>query len=384
MSKKRNRKKLAVWPLVFGLLLGTFLLQRYSLLFFHGTICQVYPIVGYEQGGENTFLWDKNGLAKVLLQLSHFQIPYYQFYKEHPSYLQTEQKTGKQMVDSSYKTASISTAKPKKNAEEAVAAMKNTDISGVEYSLDKLSDFDFLVQNFFVVDSSTTVKKADLDAKVLMKKDLTMKQSNDKPQILIYHTHSQEAFADSVAGDVSTTIIGVGDYLTELLEGYGYQVIHNRDSYDLVNGVLDRSKAYDYAETAISQILQENPSIEVVLDLHRDGVNENTHLVTEINGKQTAQIMFFNGMSRLTDLGDIDYLYNPNREDNLAMSLQMKMKAEAYFPGFTRRIYLKAYEYNLHLRPKAMLIEAGAQTNTVQEELNAMEPLAQLLHMVLQ
>lgn len=384
MSKKRNRKQLAVWPLVFGLLLGTFLLQRYSLLFFHETICQVYPIVGYEQGGENTFLWDKNGLAKVLLQFSRLQIPYYQFYREHPSYLLTEQKTGKQMVDTSYKTASISTAKPQQNAEEAVAAMKNTDISGVEYSLDKLSDFDFLVQNFFVVDSSTTVKKADLNAKVLMKKDLTMKQSNDKPQILIYHTHSQEAFADSVEGDVSTTIIGIGDYLTELLEGYGYQVIHNRDSYDLVNGVLDRSKAYDYAETAISQILQENPSIEVVLDLHRDGVNENTHLVTEINGKQTAQIMFFNGMSRLTDLGDIDYLYNPNREDNLAMSLQMKMKAEAYFPGFTRRIYLKAYEYNLHLRPKAMLIEAGAQTNTVQEELNAMEPLAQLLHMVLQ
>ena len=65
-----------------------------------------------------------------------------------------------------------------------------------------------------------------------------------KLQILIFHTHSQETFADSVAGDPTTTIVGVGDYLPELLtQKYGYQVIHDTSVYDYVGGKLDRSKA---------------------------------------------------------------------------------------------------------------------------------------------
>ena len=52
-----------------------------------------------------------------------------------------------------------------------------------------------------------------------------------------------------------------------------------------------------------------NPTIEVAIDLHRDGVAEGTHLVTEVNGKPTAKIMYFNGLSRSRTNGDIDYLY---------------------------------------------------------------------------
>lgn len=256
--------------------------------------------------------------------------------------------------------------------------------TGIEYSIDKLSDFDFLLNSFYAVSSETTVKSSDLNAAELLGKDLTIKQDNSKPQILIYHTHSQEAFADSTPGDLSEGVIGLGDYLTEILSRqYGYNVIHNRDTFDVAGGKLDRSKAYDYADTTISQILADYPSIEIVLDLHRDGVADSVHLVTEVNGKPTAQIMFFNGMSRLTGIGDIEYLHNPNQQMNLAMSLQMKLKAEAYYPGFTRKNFLKAYQYNLDLRPKAMLIEVGAQNNTFGEAMNAMEPLAVILDMVL-
>lgn len=244
--------------------------------------------------------------------------------------------------------------------------------------------FEYLMKNFYTVASATVVYESDLNGPELMARDMTMKQDNSKPQILIYHTHGQEGFVDSVEGDASTKIIGVGEYLALLLrERYGYNVIHLTDSFDYINGVLDRSKAYDYAYTKISQVLADNPSIEVVLDIHRDGVNENLHLVTDVNGKQTSQIMFFNGMSRLASTGEIAYLYNPNRSDNLAMSLQMKVKAMEYFPGFTRRNYVNAYEYNQQVRPKSMLIEVGAQTNTLQEEKNAMEPLSELLNMVL-
>ena len=146
--------------------------------------------------------------------------------------------------------------------------------------------------------------------------------------------------------------------------------------------IRDSSKAYNYALDGITNILQQNPSIEVVLDIHRDGVGENLHLVTQVDGKDTAQIMFFNGLSQ-TPEGPIEYLQNPNREDNLAFSLQMQLDAAAYYPGFTRKIYLKGLRYNEHLRPKSSLIEVGAQTNTYQEALNAMEPLSELLDMVL-
>lgn len=258
-----------------------------------------------------------------------------------------------------------------------------------EMSLNKIKEinvseltYDYLMNHFYTVVSSTTLRPEDIDAGKLMNIDMRLKTSNDKPQILIYHTHGQEGFTDSVSGKPETGIIGVGDYLVELLtKQYGYNVIHITDSFDYVNGVLDRSKAYDYAYEKIAGVLAENPSIEVVIDLHRDGVGEHTHLVTEVNGKQTAQIMFFNGISRLNDIGEIGYLYNPYRTENLAMSLQMKVLAEEYFSGFTRRNYIQAYQYNLHLRPKSMLIEAGAQTNSFEEVKNAMEPLAALLHM---
>lgn len=275
------------------------------------------------------------------------------------------------------------------NGTDANKSDNSVETAGQEFK--KLHDiktedltYDYLMSKFYTVVSSTTLYPEDIDANKLMAMDMKMQTASNMPQILIYHTHGQEAFADSVSGDVNTTIIGVGDYLTKLLtETYGYNVIHLKDSFDYVNGVLDRHKAYDYAYERVAQVLAENPSIEVVIDLHRDGVNDNLHLITEVNGKQTAKIMFFNGISRLNSIGEIGYLYNPYREQNLAFSLQMKVLAEEYFTGFTRKNYIQAYQYNLHLRPKSMLIEAGAQTNTVQEELNAMEPLAKLLDLEL-
>ena len=165
------------------------------------------------------------------------------------------------------------------------------------------------MNQFFIVDSQTTTNADQLNAAELLGEDLTIQKDAAKPQILLYHTHSQEAFADSKEGEVEDTIIGVGNYLTELLtKNYGYQVIHVTEAFDMESGELDRSAAYDYAGTYLETILEENPSIEVVIDLHRDGVPENRHLVTEINGKPTAQIMFYNGLSYTIARGSLDYL----------------------------------------------------------------------------
>lgn len=250
--------------------------------------------------------------------------------------------------------------------------------------LEKFQDFDFVMRNFYTVDKTTSIDSEQLNAPALLEMDMRMQGSNEQPQILIYHSHSQEGFIDSVPGDPSTTIVGVGDYLTALLQDtYGYNVIHVTDTFDIVDGKLDRDKAYTYAQERISQILEENPSVEVVIDLHRDGVAENKRLVTNIDGKETAKIMFFNGLSRTKKNGEISYLPNPYIQENLAFSLQMMLEAKKYYPDIARTIYLRGYRYNLHLRPKALLVECGAQTNTVQEEMNAMEPLADILNKVL-
>lgn len=253
---------------------------------------------------------------------------------------------------------------------------------GIIYNLEELSDYEYLLSHFYTVEPTTAVTAQELDAEKLLAEDMTIDRTVDGPQILIYHTHSQEGFVDSVPGDPSTTIVGAGEYLAELLRNRGYKVMHVTSVYDLIDGELDRSEAYSRAEEEISQILAEHPSIQSVIDLHRDGVAEGTRLVTELNGKTMARFMFFNGLSRTRKNGPIEYLHNPYIEDNLALTLQLKLTCDQYYPGLARNIYLKSLRYNLHLSPKALLIEAGAQTNTLQEILNTMEPLADVLDTV--
>ena len=260
---------------------------------------------------------------------------------------------------------------------------RQASVPTMDLSMERLNDFEYLVSNFYTVDSVTYINPSELNASELLGKDLRINLSTGGSKILIYHTHSQETFADS-DNDPSTSIVGIGRYLTEILNNkYKIPTMHHEGVYDLINGKLDRSEAYEFAKPEVEQILAENPSIEVVIDLHRDGVADTTHLVTEINGKPTAQIMFFNGLSRTRVNGDLAGMANPYLQDNLAFSLQMKIAAETKYPGFARRNYLRGYKYNMDLMPRMLLIEAGAQTNTVEEMRNAMEVLADLLNSVL-
>ena len=254
----------------------------------------------------------------------------------------------------------------------------------LDLSPDRLADYDFILNNFYIVDENTVASAANLNAAQFLAEDFSLSHGPLEPQILIYHSHSQETFADSREGEESDTIVGVGDYLTSLLtEKYGYQVMHIKEAFDMMSGELDRNKAYDYACDYVEKVLEENPSVEVVIDLHRDGVDEDRRLVTEINGKTTAQILFYNGLSYTNTQGQVDYLPNPYIPDNLAFSFQLEYQAALYYPDFYRGIYLAGLRYNLHLRKRSLLLEAGAQTNTVQEVKNAMEPFADILNRVL-
>lgn len=242
-----------------------------------------------------------------------------------------------------------------------------------------------LLKKYFIVDPVTWADGSLISFEKLAEPDLSIPAAAEgEKQILIYHTHSQEGFTDSVKDDTDTTIVGVGTYLAQLLTEKGYQVLHLTDTFDLTGGKIDRNQAYTNARKKLKEVLEENPSIRVALDIHRDGVSEDTRLVTEIDGRATAKIMFFNGLSRKASAGELTSLTNPYIQENLAFSFQAEYLCDYYYPSFSRCIYLKAYRYNLDLLPRSMLVEVGAQTNTVQEARNAMIPLADVLDKVLQ
>ena len=207
-----------------------------------------------------------------------------------------------------------------------------------------------------------------------------MSVRNKTPKVLIYHTHSQEGFLDSVAGEDETTIVGVGEYLSKLLsQQYGLEVIHHVAYYDLES----RDYAYSLAAKDLEKVLEEHPDIDVMIDLHRDAVKEGNRLVTQVDGKTMARFMFFNGMSYTGQRGNLTSLANPYIQENLAFSFQLKLMAEEYYPGLTRKTYIKGYRYNMHYRPRSLLIELGGQTNTLEEAMNSCDILACLIASVL-
>ena len=198
-------------------------------------------------------------------------------------------------------------------SKDAVARETMTLSDGTLFTLDQLKDIDFLIRNFYIVDGTTRVTDSLFDAEKLLSMDMTLKQDEEAPQILIYHTHSQEAYIDSRKNKIEDSVVGVGAYLASILkEQYGYNVIHDPSTYDLKNGVEDRNKAYNYALDGIEKILKENPTIEVVIDIHRD---DGKARVTTIEGKESARIMLFNGLSR-DSKNPITHLDNPNLQDN--------------------------------------------------------------------
>ena len=254
--------------------------------------------------------------------------------------------------------------------------------------LAKMKDLQYLRSNYYIVDSRTGLLSGDIDVEQALSLDLTIERTKKEPKILIFHTHIHEGFADSdMSKGLSEGIWGVGEELKRILEEeYGIGVIHDAGQYDMVNGKGQTTGAYERMEPPIREILKKYPSIEVCIDLHRDGVAEGTRLVTEIDGKQCAQVMFFNGLCRLNKNGTlqpISGLENPYLKENLAFSLQMKTAANHLYPNFTRKIYLNAYRFSLHFLPRSTLVEVGAQTNTKAEAKNAMKPLAQVLASVL-
>jgi stage II sporulation protein P len=276
-----------------------------------------------------------------------------------------------------YLKGELSPAPEDAYGDEAAQAAAITNGRGVDFTLDQLRDVNFLIKNFYKVDGTTAITDSLFDGDKLVTSDMTLQQSNDKPQILIFHTHSEEDFIDSRPGVEDDTVVGMGTLLAKTLrEQYDYNVIHDKTYYDVLKGY---NMSYSQAEAGLTKKLNENPSIEVVIDVHRNSGKEK---IVSINGKETAQIEMFNGLCRDHD-GPMTDLVNPYLQDNLAFSLQLQLKSLAMYPGLFNKNYLKAYRYNMHFRPKSLLVELGTEYNTVGQAKNAIVLFAQVLDAVL-
>lgn len=240
--------------------------------------------------------------------------------------------------------------------------------------------FQSFLSNYYIEDSSTKATADVFDVNKLLNMDLTIEKT-EEPQILIFHTHTSEGYADSRPGVAEDTVQGAGAILAETLrEQYGFGVIHETTVFDrTADGKDDRNNAYNNALPVITAWLEKYPGIEVVIDLHRDSGDART---ATINGVSTAKVMLFNGLCRTKD-GPISYYSNENLTGNLAFSLHTQITGNELYPGLMHRIYLKSYRYNMHLKEKYLLVELGTHKNTVAEAKAAMEPFAKVLATVL-
>ena len=240
--------------------------------------------------------------------------------------------------------------------------------------------FGSFLSNYYIEDMSTKATEDMLNPILLAEYPLQMEQK-EEPQILIFHTHASEGYLDSREGMTEDTVVGAGSLLAEILrKEYGYNVIHETTVFDRkADGSDDRNNAYSNALPVITAILDKYPSIEVVIDLHRDSGEARTSV---LNGVNTAKVMLFNGLCRTKD-GPITYYSNQNLTGNLAFSLHLQITGNERYPGLMHRIYLKSYRYNMHLKEKYLLVELGTHKNTVAEAKAAMRPFAETLAAVL-
>lgn len=213
----------------------------------------------------------------------------------------------------------------------------------------------------------------ELDPAGLLTQPLSWELTGDRPTVLILHTHGTESYADTEnyrSTNEAENMLAVGDRLAALLEAEGICVLHDRTLHDTesYNG------SYAHARTSLEQYLSQYPSIQLVLDLHRDAAeddagNQIDYTVATPAG-EAAKLMLVMG----TDAGGFSH---PRWQENMALAVKLQASLETICPEICRPIYVRTSRFNQDLSTGALLIEVGAAGNTLSEALLATEILAQ-------
>ena len=224
------------------------------------------------------------------------------------------------------------------------------------------------------VRNTTASHSIDIAASVAKSASLSIENISE-PLVLIFHTHTTECYelldrnwyaTDYITriDDPARNMVRVGDAICEQLEEAGIGVIHDTEIHD-----AKYTGAYDRSRESIEAIMAEYPSIQVVIDVHRDAIQQQdgTRIkpVATIDGKKSAQIMIIAGCEdgKVTNF--------PTWEENLTFALQLQQTAETKYPGLMRPILFSARKYNMDITPCSVLLEMGSDSNTLEEAVYA-------------
>ena len=221
-----------------------------------------------------------------------------------------------------------------------------------------------------------------IDMTSLLQKDSPVALGEEGVQVLIMHTHGTEAYTQSpghayvASGEYRTTdssanMLRVGQEICDILNDRGVSAVHSRtlNDYPAYNG------SYNRALKDIQAHIQQYPTIQLVIDVHRDAIaTGNTYYKTAavVDGQQTAQLMFVTG----TDAGGLTH---DHWQDNLAFQAQLHDRLNSTYPGIMRPMSIRASRFNQHIRKGSMLVEVGACGNTLEEALAAAQIFANTL-----
>ncbi|MGI5849583.1 MAG: stage II sporulation protein P [Christensenellales bacterium] len=211
------------------------------------------------------------------------------------------------------------------------------------------------------------------------------------PQIFIYHTHTQEAYRQTLNGeyvetgawrtnDESYSIVAVGEALKKELEAYGYNVLHNTANHE----PPALSTAYSRSLITMENYAVKYPTISVFIDVHRDAygnVEQGKYDYVTVNGDDCARVMFVVGTGE-GKTGD-GFNKKPNYESNYKLALEVTNQLEKIKKGFTRPIRVKTGRYNQHVSDMCLLIEVGHNANSLQQAINSTKYISLALSRVL-
>ena len=237
--------------------------------------------------------------------------------------------------------------------------------------------------NIWVKNDSTK----GIDLKWLLSAKLPFKLNGDGPHVLIVHTHGSECYfpqgrEDYTLTDVERTsdknynMIRIGDELAKSLEANGISVIHDRNIYDSpsYNG------SYTRTLDAIGKTLKKNPSIKVVIDVHRDAMTASDgtkyRTVANVNGKQCAQMML------VMSTGESG-LPHPDWAENLKLAVKLQNAMQEKYKNIMRPMNLRKERFNMHATRGSMLIEVGTSANSVGEAIESVKLLGPELAAIL-
>ena len=220
-----------------------------------------------------------------------------------------------------------------------------------------------------------------VDTLSLLRKPLSWELKAEKPTVLILHTHGTESYEKEPGYretspyrtlDTDYNLVSVGAAVADILEKGGIRVIHDTTLHDYPS----YNAAYSNARKTIKKHLKANPSILLVLDLHRDAAEgsdgRQTRTAVTIDGEKTAQLMLVMG----SDKGSLSY---PNWEKNLSLAVKLQAQLESSHPGLCRPIKLASKRYNQDLCPGTLLVEVGTAGDTHREALNGAKYLAEAI-----